>query len=501
MLDVLTLQVCFVAAYLIRHKHGIPYLDPIYLNLGIVFVIVDVFVAVAFNTMHNVLRRGYYREFVSTFQHVAYVLFIMSLYLFSNRLGDNYSRITLCLTSVFHLILGYVVRILWKGVIREMVKDNPRVSMILVAKDDAVPEVISNFSYAERGNIKGIVFSNRDGKGEVVKNIPVVANLGDAADYICRAWVDEVFVYPAALSDLEVKKSAVTESMEGFIDDEYEKFSRKEYKAKRDVESSDASVATLIEQCRQMAVPVHIRLPLSNIGGKSFVEKVGGYKVLTTTTNYASGRQLACKRLIDIVGGLVGSIFAILIMLVIGPIIKIKSPGPILFKQTRIGQNGKPFKIYKIRSMHMDAEERKKELLEKNRVSDDRMFKLDFDPRIIGNEIVDGRKVSGIGEFIRKYSIDEFPQFFNVLMNQMSIVGTRPPTVDEWEKYKYHHRARLATKPGVTGLWQVSGRSDITDFEEVVKLDTEYIDHWSISLDIRIILKTLKVVVRGEGGR
>ena len=149
----------------------------------------------------------------------------------------------------------------------------------------------------------------------------------------------------------------------------------------------------------------------------------------------------------------------------------------------------------------MDAEERKKELLERNRVSGDMMFKMDFDPRIIGNEIVDGKQVSGIGDFIRKYSLDEFPQFFNVLLNQMSIVGTRPPTVDEWEKYKYHHRARLATKPGVTGLWQVSGRSDITDFEEVVKLDTEYIDHWSIGLDIRIILKTLKVVVKGEGGR
>ena len=105
----------------------------------------------------------------------------------------------------------------------------------------------------------------------------------------------------------------------------------------------------------------------------------------------------------------------------------------------------------------------------------------------------------GLGEFLRRTSLDEFPQFFNVLADQMSLVGTRPPTVDEWEKYKYHHRARLAFKPGITGMWQVSGRSNITDFEEVVKLDTEYIEHWSIWLDIRIILRTVGVLFTKSG--
>ena len=147
----------------------------------------------------------------------------------------------------------------------------------------------------------------------------------------------------------------------------------------------------------------------------------------------------------------------------------------------------------------MDAEERKKELMAQNRVSDGMMFKLDFDPRIIGNKIVDGKQVTGIGEMIRASSLDEFPQFFNILKGDMSLVGTRPPTEDEWEKYKYHHRARLATKPGLTGMWQVSGRSKITDFEEVVKLDTEYINNWSIGLDIRILLKTVRSVLKHEG--
>ena len=148
----------------------------------------------------------------------------------------------------------------------------------------------------------------------------------------------------------------------------------------------------------------------------------------------------------------------------------------------------------------MDAEERKKELLEQNRVKDGMMFKLDWDPRIIGNRILsDGTKKTGIGDFIRRTSLDEFPQFFNVLIGQMSLVGTRPPTVDEWEKYEFHHRARLACKPGITGMWQISGRSEITNFEEVVRLDTEYISNWSFGRDLKILFKTVVAVLRGKG--
>jgi len=141
--------------------------------------------------------------------------------------------------------------------------------------------------------------------------------------------------------------------------------------------------------------------------------------------------------------------------------------------------------MYKFRSMYMDAEERKKELLSKNEQEGDLMFKMKDDPRII----------KGIGHFIRDYSIDEFPQFINVLKGDMSLVGTRPPTVDEWEKYSMHHRARLAIKPGITGLWQVSGRSNIKNFDEVVKLDMQYIRNFSIWLDIKIILRTALTLI------
>ena len=285
------------------------------------------------------------------------------------------------------------------------------------------------------------------------------------------------------------------ESVESFIDDTYG--TRKP--GETDESGKQSGVARLISQCREMAVPVHVHLPIAGMGGKSFIEKVGGYNVLTMAANSASPGQLVLKRLLDILGGIVGSIAALILIAVIGPKIKKESPGPILFKQIRIGKNGKKFKFYKIRSMYMDAEDRKIELMSQNRVSDGMMFKLDFDPRIIGNKIVDGKQVTGIGEKIRSSSLDEFPQFFNVLKGDMSLVGTRPPTEDEWEKYQYHHRARLATKPGLTGMWQVSGRSQITDFEEVVKLDTEYINNWSIGLDIKILLKTVKAVLKHEG--
>ena len=189
-----------------------------------------------------------------------------------------------------------------------------------------------------------------------------------------------------------------------------------------------------------------------------------------------------------------------MLTLVIGPAIYIASPGPIFYQQERIGRNGKVFKMYKFRSMYLDADARKKEFMAQNRVAGGLMFKLDWDPRIIGNrELADGTRKTGIGEFIRKTSLDEFPQFFNVLKGDMSLVGTRPPTKDEWILYQDHHRARMAMRPGLTGMWQVSGRSNITDFEEIVKLDTQYIEEWSLKLDLKILLKTVLVVLRRDG--
>ena len=160
-----------------------------------------------------------------------------------------------------------------------------------------------------------------------------------------------------------------------------------------------------------------------------------------------------------------------------------------IFAQDRVGENGRIFKFYKFRSMCVDAEEIKKNLMAQNQMSGG-MFKMDNDPRI-----------TKIGHFIRKTSLDELPQFWNVLKGDMSLVGTRPPTVDEYEKYTPEQKRRLSFKPGITGLWQVSGRSEITDFDEVVKLDVAYMDGWTIWRDIQILLKTIKVVVMKDGAK
>ena len=241
-----------------------------------------------------------------------------------------------------------------------------------------------------------------------------------------------------------------------------------------------------------MGITIHIKLArVADDSSNQIVEKLEGYTVLSTSINMVSAGQLIFKRTMDICGGLVGMLLTGIIFIFVAPIIYIKSPGPIFFKQVRIGKNGKKFNIYKFRSMYMDAEERKKELMAQNDIKDGMMFKMDNDPRII----------KGIGNFIRDYSLDEFPQFWNVLIGDMSLVGTRPPTVDEWEKYEMHHRSRLAFKPGLTGMWQVSGRSDIKDFDDVVKLDLKYIDDWSLRQDVKILIQTVGVVLFGRGSR
>ena len=507
--DVFAQQLAFNLCYCLYNRTWTPaYCNPDYLGLGILLAVLDIAVAVIFNTMHGVLKRGYYQEAAQTFRQTALVFVGIALFLFTMKLGSVYSRVILSTTALTHFLLAYVIRMLWKRYLNHNAEQHTKNSMILVAAEDAVREVLRSRAPADETRIVGVVLTNRDAEGETVAGLPVVANLDNAARYICHEWVDEVFFYPDSLA---VGKSAASKT-QSFVDsiiyDSYPVYARKTRQTEEETERQDQEPTTqngiskLIEQCGQMAIPVHILLPVGAMGGKSFVEKVYGFDVLTHAANTATPLQLLIKRGTDLAGGLIGSLAAVLIILIVGPFIKIASPGPILFRQERIGLNGKHFHMLKLRSMDTDAEERKADLQDQNCVTDGRMFKMEFDPRIIGNRILpDGTKKTGIGEFIRRTSLDEFPQFFNVLKGDMSLVGTRPPTLDEWERYELHHRARLSTRPGMTGMWQISGRSEITDFEEVVRLDTQYINNWSIGLDIRILLKTVKIVLCGRGAR
>ena len=285
-----------------------------------------------------------------------------------------------------------------------------------------------------------------------------------AAEWIRKAWVDEVFVSTPERSLPQALTNVIAE----------------------------------------MGVTIHIDLDtmVSIQGRVQLIEKFSSYTVVTSTMNYLTTRQAFLKRLMDIVGGLIGCAFTALLFLFVAPAIYIASPGPIFFKQERIGKNGKHFFMYKFRSMYPDAEQRLQELKSQNCLNTDLMFKMDFDPRIIGNKILpDGSRKKGIGQFIRDTSIDEFPQFLNVLKGEMSLVGTRPPLISEFAAYAPHHRARMSIKPGITGLWQVSGRSEITDFEEVVRLDTQYINNWSLAQDVKILFQTVFAVLKRKGSK
>ena len=465
LLDVLSLLAAFFLAYVTRYGWAqIVHMD-YYLSVLFLHLLVSVLFHIVNNTFSNVLRRGYYKELARTVSHVFLVELVIIFYLFSTKESENYSRLVVYLLAVYYIGISYFIRVLWKQVLRKKGRFFPSAALYIVATKDRVADAIKTICTKAKGeyDVQGICILGEDCVGESFEGIPVTARQDELVAFLCNKWVDEVYI---------------------------------------SVPNKMAVPNTLVDQLTEMGIVVHVEL--NDAGSESWqirqVQKIGNQVVQTISITNISIRQAIAKRLMDIAGGIVGCLITLVLAVVLGPLIYIQSPGPIFFSQTRVGKNGKKFKMYKFRSMYLDAEKQKQELLEQNRIADGMMFKMDADPRIIGCKILpDGTVKKGIGNFIRDYSLDEFPQFFNVLKGDLSLVGTRPPTVDEWEKYHLHHRARLSIRPGITGMWQVSGRSKITDFEEVVELDKKYIRQWSVGLDLRILLKTVLVVLRRDG--
>ena len=455
-LDILCLQLAFILAYEIRVAKGIPYLNPLYENMAFVLVIFQLLVSFFGESFSGVLRRGFLIEMKCMIEHEICVMLLAVLYLFMSQQGVMYSRGAFTIMCTLYFFIAYAARIGWKKVIRSRkFAEGEKRSILIITTDAEAANVVKALRGDSYGtyHLAGVALLDKNKTGSMIQRVPVVAGADDVTAYIHKNWVDEVFF--ALPEHVDIPKK-------------------------------------IMKDCNRMGVVTHVQLAaLNELGKNQVVEEIAGYMVLSSSINIVSSWQLLVKRLMDIAGGLVGCIFTGIIYIFIAPIMKVKSPGPVFFSQVRMGKNGKPFKIYKFRSMYMDAEERKKELMEKNNIKDGLMFKMDDDPRII----------KGIGHFIRKTSLDEFPQFWNILKGDMSLVGTRPPTMDEWDKYELHHRRRLAIKPGLTGMWQVSGRSEITDFEEIVELDTKYIEQWSIGLDIKILFKTVTVVFTGSGAK
>ena len=464
--DLLSLQVAFFLAFILREHHFNPYVRPLYRNMGLYLTTVDFLLILTMDTMHDVLKRGHWLNFRITLEHTLTLTALAIMFLFFSKTGQRYSRLNMVYLLTFYLLISYGTREIWRTILRRNIsKIASDRSLLILTDSQTAQETVKAMqgSYFARMTLHGVALWDEGSGLSEICGVPVVAQGKDVIPYVRGTWVDEVLVVPSDFTDYPRE---------------------------------------ILDALQQMGITVHLSLARisGSLGGKKFVEKIGPFTCLTSTINYASPMALFAKRAVDIVGGLVGCLLTGILFLFVAPAIYRASPGPIFFAQTRVGKNGRTFQMYKFRSMYLDAEARKAELMKDNKLGDGKMFKLDFDPRVIGNEILpDGTRKTGIGDFLRRTSLDEFPQFFNVLKGDMSIVGTRPPLPSEIQLYELHHYARLAIKPGITGMWQVSGRSDITDFEEVVRLDKQYIENWNLGLDIKILLKTILVVFRKDG--
>ena len=450
-LDFLCFQFAFVISYFLRFGIKSPYEDELYSKIAVVLVLIEICVIFFTEPYKDILRRNKVQEVKAVVMNSGAVFLCLILYLYLVKQSVLYSRQMLLVFWGLSAFFGYGVRVVQKKFVRARLCDEKNRSvMLLITTDALVEQCIKDFEDNRYRNyvIKGIVITDKDRKGDEIRLVPVVANMDDFLDYIRTNVVDEVFINGNHIAESEA----------------------------------------LAEELLEMGVTVHFKLMHeTKLMPNKVIERCGKYVVLTSSMCIASPRQLFMKRLMDIVGSIIGLLLTGIAFLIFAPQIKKQSPGPIFFSQVRIGKNGRKFKIYKFRSMYMDAEQRKADLMEQNEMQG-LMFKMENDPRIFP-----------IGKFIRKYSIDELPQFWNILKGDMSLVGTRPPTEDEFIQYEAHHRARLGIKPGLTGMWQVSGRSKITDFEEVVSLDTQYISEWNLAMDVRILFKTIQVVLLGRG--
>ena len=455
LLDFILLQLSFFFAFLIKHHTFEGYAQDAEFDVLIVITLLDLIASLYLRNYTGVLRRSNRREMISVIKMVALVWLGAILWLFIKKESAKISREMMLIFPVLAVVLLFAGRTALKMLIRKRKHRRwYRRSIVIVCDKDDYSDLLDTFLNDPVGEymVRAVVLLDED---EPVTDLPqdvvCITDRNELMQFLVHEWVDAVFLCK------ELDPNANNE---------------------------------LTAKCLTMGITVHRALiKYRTTSTHRVLEQMGGYMVMTQSIKVVDSRRMLVKRMMDIAGGLVGVIITGILCVIIGPIIFIKSPGPIFFKQERIGENGRRFFIYKFRSMYLDAEERKKELMAQNSIKDGMMFKMENDPRII----------KGIGHFIRNHSLDEFPQFWNVLKGDMSLIGTRPPTPDEWEKYELHHRSRLAVKPGITGAWQVGGRSDITDFEKVVQMDVDYIRHWSISQDIKIIFKTIGVILKKDG--
>ena len=419
------------------------------------YLIILLLLAVGYNFVNsqnrNLFARGYLIELKEVIVYNIYLLCGLVLIAFFWKKLETTSRLLTSYFFCFNIVIMYLSRVLIKVLLRRMYNDDPKKTKgILMVVEKGQEALLNTFRSGLTYNVIGTLIVDQDQVSGTVDGNEISCSLDELVNTVVTYQIDDVvFKLPG---------------------------------------QGQKALFELITDFEDMGVNCHYALDVpTGAQGNAKMEMFGEMFMATYTLRTQSTWQLVLKRVMDICGAVVGLILCGIISIFLIPAIKLDSPGPAIFSQIRIGKNGRRFKFYKFRSMYVDAEERKKELM-KNNEMDGLMFKMEDDPRI-----------TKVGKFIRKTSLDEFPQFWNVLIGDMSLVGTRPPTEDEFNKYNGHYKRRLMMTPGITGLWQVSGRSSITDFDEVVKLDLEYIDNWSLLGDIKILFKTVYSVIKRDG--
>ena len=419
------------------------------------YLIILLLLALGYNFVNsqnrNLFARGYLIELKEVIVYNIYLLCGLVLIAFFWKKLETTSRLLTSYFFCFNIVIMYLSRVLVKVLLRRMYNDDPKKTKgILMVVEKGQEALLDTFRSGLTYNVIGTLIVDRDQVTGTVDGNKISCTLDKLVNTVVTYQIDDVvFKLPG---------------------------------------QGQKALFELITDFEDMGANCHYALDVpTGARGNATMEMFGEMFMATYTLRTQSTWQLVLKRVMDICGAVVGLILCGIISIFLIPAIKLDSPGPAIFSQIRIGKNGRRFKFYKFRSMYIDAEERKKELM-KNNEMDGLMFKMEDDPRI-----------TKVGKFIRKTSLDEFPQFWNVLVGDMSLVGTRPPTEDEFNKYNGHYKRRLMMTPGITGLWQVSGRSSITDFDEVVKLDLEYIDNWSLLGDIKILFKTVYSVIKRDG--
>ncbi len=459
--DIICIELAYILAYWARRPEAYRFRGiSLYTYLNIILLAIDIVYVLVWPVYRNIIKRGVFREILSVLFHNLVIWLIAIAVLYLVQQSYYFSRTTMAMAIVLCVLFMIIARVSWKAVIRTIMKNGKyQANILVISSAEYAARMIQRFRERMYNgfNLLGLGILDQDIVGQDIEGVPVVCDKQSVIDYVKEAAIDEVMIC---------------------------------------IPGNTRSNRKLAHQLLEMGVVVHLAVEyVEDDFPNTEVEEIGGFTFLTTSISRTGSGRMAVKRAVDIVAGVIGLAATGVLAIGVAPAIHHASPGPILFRQERVGKNGRRFTLYKFRSMEVDAEEHKAELMEENEM-EGQMFKVTNDPRIIGSDKGPGK---GIGNVIRRTSIDEFPQFINILKGDMSLVGTRPPTVDEFEQYDYHHKVRLSMKPGLTGMWQVSGRSRITDFEEIVRLDAEYIEHWSLRLDAKILWQTIGVVLRKEG--